>query len=50
MTFCHVAHSIKRIEILLSHIRNTNNFKIGTLYFILFLFNISKLLFLHFIQ
>ena len=50
MSFCHVAHSIKRIEILLSHIRDNNNFKIGTLYFILFLFNISKLLLLHFIQ
>ena len=27
MRFCHVAHSIKRIEILLSHIRDKNKFK-----------------------
>ena len=27
MRFCHVAHSMKRIEILLSHIRDKNKFK-----------------------
>ena len=27
MRFCHIAHSMKRIEILLSHIRNKNKFK-----------------------
>ena len=46
MSFCHVTHSIKRIEILLSHISDNNNFKIGTLYFLWF--NVSRLLFVTF--
>ena len=46
MRFYHVAHSMKRIEILLSHIKNKNKFKIWTFYF--FWFNVSRLLFVTF--
>ena len=58
MSFCHVADSIKRIEILLNHIRNKNNFKSrGSLFplvqcfktiFITLLFNVLGLLFVLF--
>ena len=29
MRFCHIAHSMKRIKILLNHIKDNNKFKIG---------------------
>ena len=45
MRFCHMVHSMKRIEIPLIHIRDKNKFKDETLYFLWF--NISKLFLLH---
>ena len=44
--FCHVAHSMKRIEIPLSYIRDKNNLKVETLYFLWF--NVSRLIFVTF--
>ena len=35
MRFCHVAHSMNRIEIPLSHIRDKNKFKSGDSLFLL---------------
>ena len=46
MRFCHVTHSMKRIKIPLSHIRDKHKFKIETLYF--FWFNVSRLFLLHY--
>ena len=49
MSFCHVAHSIKRIEILLNHIRDKNNFKNrDSLFYFCLIFQDYFLL--HFIQ
>ena len=59
MRFCHVAHSMKRIEIFLNHVRDKNKFKNKDSLFLLvqmfqdyfllhFLFNVLRLLFLLF--
>ena len=59
MRFCHIAHSMKRIEILLSHIRIKNKFKnrdswfplvqcFKTIFCYIFLFNVLKLLYVYF--
>lgn len=42
----HPEHSMKRIKILLSHIRDKKNLKIGTLYFLWF--NVSRQFFVRF--
>ena len=46
MRFCHMAHSMKRIEIILNHIRDKNKFKNRDSLFLWF--NISRLLFVTF--
>ena len=46
MRFCHMAHSMKRIEMILSHIRDKNKFKNRDSLF--FWFNISRPLFVTF--
>ena len=46
MRFCHMAHSMKRIEIILNHIRDKNKFKNRDSLFLWF--NISRPLFVTF--
>ena len=46
MRFCYMAHSMKRIEMILSHIRDKNKFKNRDSLFLWF--NISRLLFVTF--
>ena len=60
MRFCHVTHSMKRIEIPLSHIRDKNKFKSSDFLFsfvqyfktifVTLLFNVLRLLFIYLVQ